>query len=166
MNELKTRLSNCIVEERANGTRSVKLICGVSLTKQSEASSCDMNKIMDRYMKTGRLPDMINKGSISGDFTKVEDYRDSIEKVRLAEQQFENLPMKVKKMCMNNINNFLELCEKSSIEELVKLGILHKNSIKENIQKVEIINKEDPKIEKASPAKPDAAASPEGKEGE
>lgn len=47
-----------VVTVREDGTLRVQLLCeDKSLTRQSEAGACDINRIMATYEKTGVLPE-------------------------------------------------------------------------------------------------------------
>lgn len=80
----------------------------VSRTKPSFADECDVNKIMDRYKRTGQLPALVKGDPVYGDFSEVTDYLTSLERVRVAEEAFLALPAAVRKECDNNPAVFLE----------------------------------------------------------
>lgn len=77
-------------------------------TKQSEADSCDVNKIMAKYINTGRLPEYIKENPQFGDFTTVGDYHQSMNTFIKANEQFALLPSKLREQCQNDPAKFLE----------------------------------------------------------
>jgi len=96
-----------------------------SLTKQSEADACDINAIMRRYQSTGVLDHQAGQAARYGDFSNVEDYLASLNKVREAQQRFDDLPSKIRDHVENEPGKFLELVfDPERKEEMVQLGLL------------------------------------------
>jgi phage internal scaffolding protein len=94
------------------------------MTKQSDKDSCDINLILDRYAKTGVLPDLITKDPQYGDFTDVPTYQEACSIVSLAEAQFEALDAKTRERFGNDPALMLDFCSKSeNHDEMVKLGL-------------------------------------------
>lgn len=97
-----------------------------SRTVQSEADSCDINKIMERFNRTGKLPRMQELPAKYGD-ARVVDYATAQQIVIDAKAQFMQLPGMTRKAFGNDPKNFLEAIADTSIEnqeKLLKLGIL------------------------------------------
>lgn len=102
----------------------VKLTCGPGLTRQSCKDECDINKIMHRYQKTGRLPELIKENPVYGDFSTAGDYQQSLETIKRAEEQFNALPSTIRSKFNNNPAEFLSFCEnKNNTPELIKMGL-------------------------------------------
>lgn len=100
------------------------VICGPSKTRQSEKDACDINKIMAKYTKTGRLPDLIRQNPLYGDFSKVVDYQQAIDIIQKAKMQFDELSLEVRKRFDYDPAKFLEFAENSqNISEMVKMGL-------------------------------------------
>ena len=98
----------------------------VSKTRQSEADSCDINKIMERFNRTGKLPSMQTQPAQYGD-SRVVDFQAAQNLIKEAKTQFLNLPSKTRKAFGNDPQVFLEALNDKSIENseaLLKLGIL------------------------------------------
>lgn len=124
-----------VLEKKWNGKRVVRdayntyvdpgLDCtgDPGMTDQSQAADCDVNKIVDRYMKTGVLPGTDVEG-LYGDFVDVTDFQTSMNIVIRAQEQFDALDAKVRKRFGNDPSEFLAFCnDPSNAKELVSLGL-------------------------------------------
>lgn len=97
-----------------------------SRTRQSEAESCDINKIMERFNRTGKLPMMQTQPALYGD-SRVVDFQTAQEIIKDAKDQFQALPAKTRKAFGNDPQAFLNAIGDTSednIAQLLKLGIL------------------------------------------
>lgn len=104
----------------------VKIMCSLEekRTKQSEAESCDINKIMARYINTGRLPDYIKDNPTYGDFSEPFDFREALHTVKRAEEQFELLPSKFRNELGNDPAQFLEFVkDPKNKERLIEMRL-------------------------------------------
>jgi len=101
-------------------------------TKQSMKDECDINLIMKKFEKTGILPDMIKENPQYGDFSEPIEYRESLEIVRHAKEQFENLSAKVRARFDNNPEAFLEFATNpENAKEMVDLGLATERVVKD-----------------------------------
>lgn len=94
--------------EREDGSKGTKLITGEGLTRQDMKNECDINVIMNKYVKHGKLPDMIKKNPQYGDFSAATDYKQSLDIVLDAQEQFNNLSAAQRKQFANDPAKFLE----------------------------------------------------------
>lgn len=96
---------------------------GRRMTKQSELDSTDINRIVNRWRQTGVMP----TGAVNpqyGDFSGVEDFHASLNKVRSAERDFLTLPARIRAYCQNDPGEYLDLClNPERREECEKLGL-------------------------------------------
>lgn len=98
-------------------------------TKQGDAKECDINFIMRRFERTGRLPDMIVKDPRYGDYSDVPTYQEALDIVRFAQKQFANLDPKLRSRFDNDASKFLEFCgDSKNEEEMEKLGLLNQEA--------------------------------------
>ena len=107
-----------------------------SMTQQQFKDECDINKIMDRYLRTGILSDPLNTRGPGtyADFTEMGDYMENMNKVVEAREMFESLPAKVRERFANNPANMIEfVLDSSNKDEAIKLGLLKEEIIKEEI---------------------------------
>jgi phage internal scaffolding protein len=123
-----------------------------SMTLQSEADSCDINKIMELFNRTGKLPSMQQRPAQYGD-ARVVDYATAQQIIMDAKAQFMELPAKARKAFANDPQLFLEAIGDQSpenAEKLKKLGILIeiKKSPEEVLEEIAQNTKKEAKIDK------------------
>lgn len=96
-----------------------------SLTKQADAAACDINVIVQRWLKTGQLPTNLNDGMAHyADVSAVPDYRTCLDTVLAAQRQFEGLPALVRERFHNDPARFLDFVEDpANGPELVSMGL-------------------------------------------
>lgn len=99
-----------------------------SMTKQSFKDECDINKIMEKYKRTGQVP--LNIQQKQGQFLDVSslpDYQNSLNIVIEAENMFNQLPSKVRarfKHDPSEMLNFVKNIENK--DEAIALGLIPK----------------------------------------
>lgn len=101
-----------------------------SLTQAQFADECDINKIMDRYLKTGVLSDPLGRSTPGtyGDFTEYGNYMENMNKVIEARNRFEMLPAAIRKRFGNDPQQMIEfVMDASNKEEAMKLGLLRED---------------------------------------
>jgi len=97
---------------------------GKSLTHQSEMASCDINRIMHKFEKTGILEHRNNFEGQYGDFLDASDYQTSINQVIEADEMFQTLPAKLRRRFHNDPAAFLEyVSNPENTEEMYQLGL-------------------------------------------
>lgn len=107
-----------------------------SLTQQQFKDECDINKIMDRYLRTGVLSDPLNMRGPGtyGDYTEYGDYMENMNKVIEAREMFEALPSKIRERFGNNPGKLIEfVLDVNNKDEAIKLGLL---KVEEKIETV------------------------------
>lgn len=98
----------------------------VSKTITAEKDNCDINKIMERFDRTGKLPVTQIQPPRYGD-ARVVDFAAAQEIVRQAKEQFNSLPSTTRKYFGNDPQAFLQALNDPSDDNakaLLKLGIL------------------------------------------
>ncbi|WNK13833.1 MAG: internal scaffolding protein [Microvirus sp.] len=95
-----------------------------SLTVQEQRDEADINKIWDRYTRTGQLPELRVPPSY-GDFdSEVRDYQSALELVRAADESFMALPAGARSFFENNPANFVAFMEDpANLDKLKELGV-------------------------------------------
>lgn len=101
---------------------------GPSLTKQSEAESCDINLIVKRYEQTGLLPEKIAREPIYGEFADAPTYMEAQNIISQANAQFALLPAETRAFFMNDPSRFLDYIDnapndKKKAEKLIELEL-------------------------------------------
>lgn len=97
-----------------------------SKTVQSELDSCDINKIMERFDRTGKLPTLQVAPPRYGD-ARVVDFATAQQIVKEAKEQFNSLPALTRKQFGNDPQAFLEALNDPSednVKNLLKLGVI------------------------------------------
>lgn len=95
------------------------------MTKQSDALATDVNTIMQRWIAHGTPPGGPAMHASYGDFSNVDDYHTSLNKLREAQQSFEALPAAVRKHVQNDPGKFLEMVyDPDRRGELEQLGLI------------------------------------------
>lgn len=81
---------------------------GESRTKQAFAKDADINRILERFRKTGTLPP--GKGVPEYlDVSEVGDYKTAMDQLIQAEEDFRMLPYDVREACDHNAGKFLDM---------------------------------------------------------
>lgn len=97
----------------------------VSLTHQSMADECDINRIMLKWQKTGVIEHVKEYPGGYGDFTNApDDYQQSMNTVIEADNMFMTLPSSIRKRFHNDPAAFLDfVANPKNREELERLGL-------------------------------------------
>lgn len=94
-----------------------------SMAEQQFKDECDINKIMEKYQKTGILPVSQRQG-VYADLTSVGSYQDALHAVMKAEEAFLQLPSEVRTRFRNNPQELIDFLEdEKNYDESVKLGL-------------------------------------------
>ncbi|QCQ85110.1 internal scaffolding protein [Blackfly microvirus SF02] len=97
----------------------------ISLTKQADAQSCDINYIMSQYEKTGLLDHISHHQGQYADLGNALDYHTAMSVIVEAQQSFESLPAEIRRRFANDPAQFLDFVSKDeNIEEMAKMGLL------------------------------------------
>lgn len=96
----------------------------IGRTKQAHASMCDVNNIIKQYDKTGLFAHVNNAVAEYGDYTEVNEFAESLNRVIQAQDAFDQLPSLVRKRFGNDAGEFFEFATNpANAEEMVKLGL-------------------------------------------
>ncbi len=97
-----------------------------SLTKQSFKDECDINKILEKFEKTGAITHYSKHAPQYGDTSKPQ-LHEAMTIVADAESMFEELPSAVRKKFKNDPGQFLEFVQNpKNLEEMRELGLAKK----------------------------------------
>jgi phage internal scaffolding protein len=100
----------------------------IGRTKQSHKDECDINRVLRNYDKTGLLTHVNNASKNYGDFTQVNEYRESLDLVREANEAFSEIPAEIRKEFNNNPGEFFEfVTNPANNEKLVEMGLANRN---------------------------------------
>lgn len=103
---------------------STGLVCDdPSLTQQQFKEESDINTIVDRFMKTGHLPDPVSMPQYV-DYEGIFDFQSAMNVVRQADENFMRMDAKVRARFHNSPQEFLEFfADPANTDEAVRLGL-------------------------------------------
>ena len=94
-----------------------------SMTKQSFKDECNINKIMDKFQKSGAINHYAAHAPQYGDCTHIE-LLDAQLIVANANSMFEDLPSSIRAKFENDPGQFLDFVQdENNSEEMIKLGL-------------------------------------------
>ena len=94
-----------------------------SLTQQQFKEEADINFIVDRFMKTGHLPDPVSMPQYV-DYEGIFDFQSAMNVVRAADENFMRMDAKVRSRFNNSPQEFLQFfADPSNVDEAVRLGL-------------------------------------------
>ncbi len=79
-------------------------------TKQSMKDECDINKIMEKYQKTGAIAH-VNKHQSEYGFATSEDFASAMRTCTIAQEMFDDLPSSIRRRFANNPAAFLDFVQ-------------------------------------------------------
>lgn len=96
-----------------------------SLTQQSSAAECDINKIVARFDRTGSITHVSDKVGRYGDFSTVGDYHAAMNVIAKSNDVFMELPVDVRERFDNDPAKMLAFLEDpQNRKEAVSLGLV------------------------------------------
>lgn len=100
---------------------------GKGRTKQSMRDECDINKLMEKFRKTGTQPPQNHFPAQYGDFSNVDDYQTAVNQVHDALDAFSELPSNIRNRFQNDPKLLIEfMSEPGNLEEAIELGLAPK----------------------------------------
>lgn len=99
-----------------------------SRTRQEFTQECDINRIVDQFNRTGKLPYPGRKAlGLYADVSELPDFKSSLEFVIYAKESFNRLDVNVRKRFHNDPQELLEFLKNpDNTEEAIKLGLAEK----------------------------------------
>lgn len=93
-------------------------------TQQHFKDECDINFIVDRWVKTGVLTHVSHAEAVVGDFDGPEDYQEAVERVFKAQESFQALPSEIRSRFANDPALLMRfVSDPENQAEAVKLGL-------------------------------------------
>nr|WAE43474.1 MAG: internal scaffolding protein [Microviridae sp.] len=106
-----------------------EIIFEESITQQHFKDECDINKIMERYEKTGIIDIPEHKGMF-GDFSEISDYQTMHHLMQKADEQFMSLDAKIRSRFNNNAGQLLQFISNTdNREEAIALGLIEDTAL-------------------------------------
>lgn len=104
-----------------------------SKTKQEYKDSCDINKIIKRFMATGELP-IARSEPLYADVSQIPDFTTAMNKLMEAQELFDSYPAEVRNRFQNDPGMLFEWATRpENFKEAAQLGIIPRSS--ENLTK-------------------------------
>lgn len=95
-----------------------------SLTQQQFAEEADINVIVNRFLKTGEMPEA-KVAPQYADYEGVFDFKSAMNAVRAGQESFAEMPASIRARFHNSPQEFLEFCaDGENHDEAVKLGLI------------------------------------------
>ena len=106
-----------------------KVFTGPSRTKQSHKAECDINNIMQKYLKTGLAMHVREHGGQYGNFITSDDYHEGLNKILAANAAFLQLPSAIRSKFDNEPAKFLAFVQDpANHDEMVEMGLAYAKS--------------------------------------
>lgn len=117
--------------KRSNGKLRILLHTGSeSYVQSAYKDECDVNRIMEKFNRTGLLPQLINSNPRFGDFSEVPDFQEAQNIIATANSQFAALPAKLRDRFRNDPAEFLAFVhDEKNKGELAELGLLKPEAV-------------------------------------
>ena len=98
---------------------------GESLTQQHFKEECDVINIIKRHDRNGIIEHVQRGQARYGDFSEVADYREALDLVRDAQEEFMSVPSDIRKKFDNDPGKFYEFVSNpDNKEELKQMGFI------------------------------------------
>lgn len=116
------------IKRREDGSvRVATLNAEPSKTQKHFKDQCDVNKIIEKFKKTGQITHVANNTGVYADLSQRPDYFTALQTVVKAEQAFMSLPAKLRQKLMNDPANLLPyLQDPKNRDEAVSFGLMEK----------------------------------------
>lgn len=97
---------------------------GESLTQQHFAKDADVRNIIKQYDKTGLIAN-VNRGVAQyGDYSEINEYREALDMVNMANDNFMQLPAELREMFGNDAGTFFEFAtDPKNKDKMIELGL-------------------------------------------
>ncbi len=94
------------------------------LTEQHHKDECDVINILNKYDSQGILTHVNKARGMYGDFTELNEYRESLDLIKAADTAFSSLPSKIRQWCGNDAGQVMEFVSNpANREEAITLGM-------------------------------------------
>jgi phage internal scaffolding protein len=106
---------------------------GETRTVQYFKDECDVNKILQKYQKTGEIEHLNKRTGGYGDVSAVTCYQDAVDIIEKADEEFSQLPSQLRKQLENSPVKFLEwINDPENLDQMVELGLATKHPVSGN----------------------------------
>lgn len=100
-----------------------------TLAQQHMADECDINKLVERFVVTGELPQR-SLPPLQGDFTNIPTYQEALNLMIEANQSFMQLPANVRNRFENDPGQFVAfVSDEANRDEMRRMGLWSKEAV-------------------------------------
>ena len=93
-------------------------------TEQHHIDTVNINNIIKRYKKTGLIEHVAQSAGQYGDYTTVNEYQQSLNLVKQAQENFMQVPAKIRTKFGNDPGRFFEfVTNPANQDEMIKMGL-------------------------------------------
>lgn len=93
-------------------------------TQQQFTDTCDINKIMERWINTGQVTHINRKTGIYGDFSEIQSFDQALNQILDAEAQFMEMPAELRDRFNNDAGQLIRFMDDpKNLEEGRQLGL-------------------------------------------
>ena len=97
---------------------------GESLTQQHHTPECEVNNIIAFHDRTGLIKNVQQGIAQYGDYSEINEYRENLDMIRQANENFMELPSHIRRLFNNNAGDFFEFATNPENEhQLVEMGL-------------------------------------------
>lgn len=97
---------------------------GATMTEQQWKDTCDVNKIIRKYDKTGLIVHVSKFNAEFGDVSGL-DFKASVDKIVKIRQEFDAMPSEIRKRFKNDPGEMLAfMSDSNNREEAIKIGLI------------------------------------------
>lgn len=114
--EARERVSMAFLDEEGNQA--------LGLTKQCFKDECDVLNIIAKHDRTGLIEHINTAVAQYGDYSEINEYRESLDIVMRANEAFSEIPSHIRQMFGNDPGEFFEFATNpANAEKMVELGL-------------------------------------------
>lgn len=105
---------------------------GESLTQQHLKEECEVINIIKKHDRNGIIEHVQRGQARYGDFSEVADYREALDLVRDAQEEFMTIPSDIRKKFDNDPGKFYQfVSDPDNKDELIKMGFINPKDVAE-----------------------------------
>lgn len=119
-----------VIETRPNNRKRVKFMTsGQSRVEQSHRQMTNINTIVAKAKKTGRLP-ISSRQPTYGDFSNAQDYHAVQTRIVTAQNEFMEVPSEIRKRFHNDVGEFIDFVQNpDNLSEAVAMGLIPESAL-------------------------------------
>jgi phage internal scaffolding protein len=100
---------------------------GESLTQQHFSQEHEINNIIAYHDRTGIIKNVQQGVAQYGDYSEVNEYRESLDMIREADENFMKLPSNIRRRFNNNAGDFFEFATNpENQEQMIEMGLANR----------------------------------------